>query len=133
MPMLDQKMSAAMSSESDGVDPVLAGEEDAEAAGNDGSRGERVAGHVQEGAAQVDVAGHAPQKRGDDAVHGDAGGGHNHHDAGLDGDGGAEAVHGLDGDPERDGDEGGGVDEGSEDAGALVAEGASMVGGRDWK
>ena len=111
-----------------GIDPVVTGEENAKAACDDGSGGKRVASHVQEGAAEVDVAGYAPQKRGDDAVHDDACGGHNHHDAGLNGDGGAETVHRFHGDPERDDDERGSVDEGSEDAGALVAEGAGLVG-----
>ena len=67
--------------------------------------------------------------RGDDAVHDHARRGHNHHEAGLNDDGSAKTVHGFHGDPKRDGDEGGGVDEGSEDAGALIAEGASVVGG----
>jgi hypothetical protein len=43
----------------------------------------------------------------------------------LDGDGCAEAVHGFNCDPKRDGDERSGIDKGSDDAGALVAEGAS--------
>jgi hypothetical protein len=39
-----------------------------------------------------------------------------------------EPVHGLNADPERDDDERGGVDEGGQHAGALVAEGARVVG-----
>jgi len=112
-----------------GIDPVAAGEEDAEAAGDDGGGGEGVAGHVEEGAAEVDVAGDAPEEGGDDAVHEDAGGGHVDHEAGMDGDGAGEAMDGFGGDPEGDEDEGAGVDEGGEDAGALVAEGLGAVGG----
>ena len=127
-------MSAAMSKREDGVDPVLTGEEDARAAGDDGGRGERVAGHVEEGGAQVDVARHAPEQGGDDAVHDDAGGSDDHHQARLHGDGSAEAVNGFDGDPEGDDDERGGIDEGSQDAGALVAEGLGVgSAGRVWK
>jgi len=113
----------------DGVDPVLAGEEDARAAGDDGSGGERVPGHVDEGRAHVDVAGHAPEQGGDDAVHEDAGGGYGHHEPGLDGDGAGEAMDGFGGDPEGNDDEGARVDEGGEDAGALVAEGFGLAGG----
>jgi hypothetical protein len=65
------------------VDPVLAGEQDARAAGDDGGGGERVAGHVEKGRAQVDVAGHAPEQGGDDAVHQHAGGGYDHHEPGC--------------------------------------------------
>src|SRR5208283_3519807 len=43
-----------------GIDPVAAGEKDANAASDHRRRGKCVAGHVHEGAAQVDVAGHAP-------------------------------------------------------------------------
>ncbi len=66
-----------------GVDPVLAGEQDARAAGDDSGGGERVAGHVQKGRAQVHVAGHAPQQRGNHAVHHHAGRGHEDHQPGL--------------------------------------------------
>ena len=63
----------------DGVDPVLSGEEDARAAGDDRGGGKRVSCHVQEGRAHVDVAGHSPQQSGNDAVHQDSGGSHDHH------------------------------------------------------
>ena len=107
----------------DGVDPGHAGEEDGCASNDDGGGGECVAEHVEEDASDVDVAGEAPEEGGDGAVHEDAGGCDNHHDARLDGDRDGEAVQGFEGDPGGEDDEGGGVDEGCEDAGALVAEG----------
>ena len=113
----------------DGVDPGHAGEEDGCATDDDGGGGERVAEHVEEDAADVDVAGEAPEQRGDGAVHEDAGGGDVHHELGLDGDRGGEAVDGVDGDPGGEDDEGDGVDEGGEDSGALVAEGFLVGGG----
>ena len=113
----------------DGIDPVLAGEKDPSAAGYNGSGGERVAGHMDKGRAHVHVAGHAPEQRGNHAVHQDAGGGHDHHQPGLHGNGGREAMDGLDGDPERDNDERGCVDESGQNAGALVAKGFGVAGG----
>ena len=103
--------------------------QDAGASGDDRGCRKGVAGHVEEGAAHVDVAGHSPEKRGDYAIHHHAGGGHNHHQFRLDGDWSAEAVDGFDGDPDGDDDERGGIDEGGQYAGALVAEGLG-VGGR---
>jgi len=113
----------------DGVDPGHAGEEDGCAADDDGGGGEGVAEHVEEDAADVDVAGEAPEESCDGAVHQDAGCCDVHHDEGLDGDWDGEAVDGLDGDPGGEDDEGGGVDEGREDSGALVAEGFLLGGG----
>jgi len=113
----------------DGVDPVLAGEKDGCASGDNGGGGEGVAGHVQEGGAHVDVAGHAPKQSGDDAVHQDSGGRHDHHEARLDDDGDRETVEGFDRDPDGDDDECGCVDEGGKHAGALIAEGLGMAGG----
>ena len=51
------------------VDPGHAGKEDGCAAYDDGGGGERVAEHVEEDAADVDVAGEAPEQGGDGAVH----------------------------------------------------------------
>ena len=48
---------------------------------------------------------------------------------GCNGDRRTEAMNGFDGDPEGDDDQRGGVDEGGEYAGALIAEGTSLVGG----
>ena len=84
---------------------------------------------MEEDAADVDVPGEAPEEGGDGAVHEDSGGGDDHHDAWLDGDGDGEAVDGFEGDPGGEDDERGGVDEGCEDSGALVAEGFLLGGG----
>jgi len=104
-------------------------DEDAEAAEDDGGGGEGVAEHVQEDAADVDVAGELPEECGDEAVHDDAGGGDRHHEVRLDGDGSGEAVDGFDGDPDGEHHERERVDEAGEDAGTLVAEGALVGGG----
>ena len=77
-----QTIMAAMSERERRVEPQGAGDEDADAAGDDGRGGERVAQHVQEDGADVDVAGGLPEQGGDGAVHEDAGGGDVHHDAG---------------------------------------------------
>ena len=113
----------------DGVDPGMSGEEDGCASDDDGGGGECVSGHVEEGAAHVDVARDTPEEGGDDAVHDDAGGGDNHHQARLDSDGSTEAVDGFDADPDGDDDESGGIDEGGKDSRSLVAEGFGVVGG----
>ena len=84
---------------------------------------------MEEDAADVDVAGEAPEERCDGAVHQNACGGDDHHDARLDGDWRAEAVEGFEGDPGGEDDEGGCVDEGGEDSRALVAEGLLLGGG----
>ncbi len=107
----------------DGVDPVLAGELDGEASGDNGGGGEGVAGHVDEGGAHVDVACDGPEEGSDDAVHEDSGGGDGHHDVGVHCDWFAEAVDGFNADPERYNDQGCCVEEGGEDAGTLVAKG----------
>ncbi len=117
----------------DRVDPGEAGEENAGAARDDGGGGEGVAQHVEEDGADVDVAGEAPEEGGDGSVHEDAEGGDDHHEVGLDGDGGVQAPDGGDGDPAGEDDEGEGVDERGEDAGALVAEGLAVVGGAGLK
>ena len=111
------------------VDPGHSGEEDGCAAHDDGGGGEGVAEHVQEDAADIDVAGEAPEEGGHGAVHQDSGGGDVHHQARLNGDRDGEAVDGFDGNPGGEDDEGSGVDEGCEDSGALVAEGL-LLGGR---
>jgi hypothetical protein len=113
----------------DGVDPVLAGDEDSAATSDDGCCREGVAGHVEEGRTHVDVASYTPEECGDDAVHQDAGCGDDHHQPGLDGDRRREAMDGFDCDPERDDDERGGVDKGGEDSGALIAECLGVAGG----
>ena len=82
------------------VDPVLMREQDGEAADDDGGGGKRVAEHVQEHAADVDVAGELPEQRGDETIHQDAGSGDRHHQLGLDCDGDGEAVDGGNGDPD---------------------------------
>ena len=129
MPMLDQRMSAAMSSERTGsiqfwpvsrmpAPPAMT------------AAVESVSPAMwRKARAQVHVAGHAPEQRGDHAVHQHAGGGHDHHQPGLHGDWRAEAMDGFNADPERDDDERGGIDEGGQHAGALVAEGPGVVGG----
>ena len=106
-----------------GVDPRHAGEENSSAANDDGGGGESVAEHVEKDAADVDVAGEAPEESGYCAVHQDAGRSDVHHQPGLNGDGNGEAVDGLEGDPDRENDQGGGVDECREDTRALIAEG----------
>ena len=113
----------------DGIDPGHAGEEDGCAADDDCGGGERVAEHVEVDAADVDVAGEAPEQGGYGAVHQDAGGGDVHHQPGLDGYGDGEAVDGFEGDPGGEDDEGDGVDESSEDTCALIAEGFLLGGG----
>jgi len=116
-----------------GIDPVLPGEENAESAGDDGSGGERVAGHVNEGRAHIHVAGHPPQQRRNYAIHDDAGGSDDHHQARLDDDGCGKAMDGFDADPQRDDDERGCIDESGEHAGALIAEGLGVVRGAGLK
>ena len=107
-----------------------AGEQDACAASDDGGRGGgRVAEHVEEDGADVDVTGKSPEQAGYGAVHQDAGGGDIHHETGLDRDGRIEAMDGGDTDPGCEDDEGEGVDEGGEDSGALIAEGFLVGGG----
>ncbi len=106
MPMLVQRMSAAMTRERTGSIQLRAGVENARAPGDDGGGGERVSGHVQEGAAHVDVARHPPQQGGDYAVHENAGGGHGHHQFRLDSDWCVETMHGFNADPDGDDDEG---------------------------
>ena len=124
-----QRIMPAMMSERTGSIHIMPVKRMASAAGDDGGGGERVAQHVEEDGADVDVAGELPEQGGDGAVHQDAGGGDVHHQAGLHGDGGVEAMDGGDGDPGGEDDEGEGVDEGGEDAGALVAEGLLVGGG----
>ena len=70
-----------------------------------------------------------PEERGDGAVHQDSGGGDGHHDARLDGDRSDDAMDGGEGDPCGENDQRERVDEGGEDAGALVAEGLLVGGG----
>jgi hypothetical protein len=111
------------------VDPVLSGEQDACATGDDSSGGERVTGHVQKGRAQVHVASHAPEQGGDHAIHQHTGGGHDHHQPGLHGHWRVEAMDGLNADPERYDDEAGRIDEGGHHPGALVAECLGVAGG----
>src|SRR6185437_2803123 len=112
-----------------GIDPHDAAEQDGSAACDDCGGGERVAEHVEEDRADVDVAGELPEEGGDGAVHEDSGGRDNHHQARLDGDRSVEPVDGGDGDPAGENDEGDGVDEGGEDSGALIAEGFLVGGG----
>ena len=113
----------------DGVDPGHAGEEDGCTAYDDSGGGERVAEHVEEDAADIDVAGEAPEKGGYGAVHQNAGCGDVHHQPGLNGYGDGEAVDGFEGDPGGEDNEGDGVDKGREDTCALVAEGLLVGGG----
>lgn len=113
----------------DGIDPHETGEENARAPGDDGGGGEGVAEHVEEDAANVNVAGRLPEERGDSSVHQNAGGSDQHHEPGLDGDGRSEAVEGFDGDPGGEDDESDGVDKGGKDASALVTEGLFGCGG----
>ena len=113
----------------DWVNPGHPGEQDACAAGDYCRGGEGVAEHVEEDAADVDVAGELPEKGGDGAIHQDSGGGDIHHDACVDGDRRVEAVDGRESDPGGEDDEGERVDEGGEDSGALVAEGFLVGGG----
>ncbi len=98
-------------------------------AGDDGGCGERVAGHVEEGTAQVYVAGHAPKQGGDDTVHEHAGHGHVDHQPWLHSHGAGEPVDCFEADPEGDDDEGSGIDESGHHPGPLIAEGFGMVGG----
>jgi len=112
-----------------GVDPLQAGKQNAETAEDDGSGGQRVAEHVQEDAADVDVAGKLPEQGGDGAVHQNTGSGDIHHEARLNDDRVGEAVDGGDGDPAGKDDESERVDEGGQDTGALIAEGLVFGGG----
>ena len=116
-----------------GIDPVVPGEQDGGAADDDRGGRKRVAQHVNEGAADVDVARGGPEQGGDHAVHQHAGGGDDHHEPGLHLNRLAEAVDGRDGDPDGDHDQRERVEKGRQDAGALVAEGLLSVGGRVWK
>src|SRR5208283_4526153 len=63
------------------------------------------------------------------AIHQDTGGGDDHHDARLDGDRRDNAMDGGERDPCSEDEEGERVDEGGEDAGALIAEGLLVGGG----
>ena len=112
-----------------GIDPGAASEKDSCASGDDGGGGEGVPCHVEEGAAHIDVARATPQEGSNDAVHDDACGGDTHHQLWLDGNRSAETVEGLDGDPDRDHDQGCRVDEGGENSGTLVAESLGVVAG----
>src|ERR1700722_5936806 len=107
----------------------MAGKKEGCAPDDDGGGGEGVAEHVEVDAADVDVAGELPEEGGYGAVHEDSGEGDEHHEAGLNGDGVAEAMDGGEGDPGGEDNEGEGVDEGGEDSGALVAEGFFGGGG----
>src|SRR5579863_5043070 len=107
-----------------GVDPVVAGNQDAGASGDYGGGGEGVAGHVDEGGAQVHVAGDSPEHGGDYAVHQHPGRGHVHHQARLHRDRRVEAMDGFNADPQGDQDEGAGIDKGGQHSGALIAESA---------
>ena len=110
------------------VDPRHASEEDGCAACDDGGGGECVSEHVEEDAADVDVAGRLPEQRGDRAVHQNASRGDVHHQLGLHCDRLAEAMDRGDRNPYREHDEGGGVDECGQNARSLVAEGL-LIGG----
>src|SRR6185312_10363431 len=109
------------------IDPLQAGEQNAKAAEDDGGGGERVAKHVQEDAADVDVAGKLPEQGGDGAVHQHTGSGDVHHQTRLDDDRVGETMDGGDGDPAGEDDESQCVDEGGQHTGALIAE--RFVGG----
>ena len=109
--------------------PHCASSQDSRATGDDRGGGERVAQHVEEDGADVDVAGGAPEERGDGAVHQDTGGGDGHHDARLHGDRSIDAMDGGEGDPSSEEDQRKRIDEGGEHARALVAEGLLVGGG----
>jgi hypothetical protein len=96
------RISAAMTMREHRIDPVLPGKQNARAAGDHRSGRKRVPGHVDEGAAHVDVARHAPQQRGDDAIHHHACRGDPHHQPRLDDHRSAQAMDCLDADPKRD-------------------------------
>ena len=125
----DQKMSTAMMSDSSGIDPLHAGESDGQAAGNDGGGGKRVAEHVDEGAADVDVVADPRQHPGEDAVHDDADGGGGHHQTGLDDLRMHEAVDGSDRQPDCDADQGKRIDERGQHSSAAITKGF-FIGGR---
>src|ERR1700683_1859715 len=112
-----------------GIDPGAAGEQDNEAPDDDCGGGQRVTQHVDEDAADVDVVADAPEHGGDEAVHEHAGGGPEHHDAGLHGRGVTDAVDSFVSDPAGDDDERERIKEGGKDAGALVAEGLLVSSG----
>ena len=84
---------------------------------------------MQEDAADIYVTRKFPEQAGDAAVHDDAGGGNDHHESGLDGHGGDETMQRRESDPRGENGERERVDEGGENAGALVAEGLVVGGG----
>ena len=112
-----------------GIDPVVAGEQNARAAGNDRRGRKRVAGHVQKSRAQIHVAGHAPQQSRNHAIHYYARGSHDHHQPRLDRNRRIEPVDGFDGYPDGNGYQRSRVDECGQHAGPLIAEGLRWVGG----
>ena len=113
----------------DRVDRGPAGPEDDERGDDGGERAEEVAGDVQERRAQVEVAAVAAgeDEEGDD-IGGEPRRRHRQHDAAGHRLRVAEAVRGLDGDPDGDGEEGEAVDEGREHGEPVEAVGALPVG-----
>ena len=107
----------------------MPGEEDGGAADNDRGSRERVAQHVNEGAADVDVTRGGPKQGGDYAVHQDAGRGDDHHQPGLHLHRLTQPMDGRNGDPDGDQNQRQRVEKGCQDAGSLVAEGL-LVGRR---
>ena len=113
----------------DWVDPVLTGEQNGAATGNDGCGRKRIACHVDKGAAHIDVAGYTPKQCGNYTVHQHAGRGYPHHQAGLNHNRSTEAMHRFYAYPEGNQDQRGGVQKRCQDAGPLISEGL-LVGGR---
>ena len=107
----------------------MAGEQDGGATDNHRSGRKRVAQHVNEGAADIDVARGGPKQGGDHAVHQDAGRGDNHHQPGLHLHRLTQPMDGRNGDPDGDQHQRQRVEKGCQDACALVAEGL-LVGRR---
>ena len=68
----------------DRVDPIVVGEQDGPASGDDGGGRERVADFVEQGAANVHVAAGTVEEESDNTVHHYSRGCHPHHHASLD-------------------------------------------------
>lgn len=114
----------------DGVEEVPAGGEDDEAGDHDACGDGSVGGHVEEGAADIEVAlpaGH--EHEGGDAIDEDAEGGDPGHGASGDFGGGAEALDGFPEDAADADEEEQGIKEGGEDGGAFPSVGAAVGGG----
>lgn len=111
-----------------GVDP--SGGFDDDASDDDSGGGRGVSGHVDEAGAHVEAGfGAFHEEPGHDRVEEDAGAGGPDHEVALDGLGVFDSGDGLGEDDDADRNEAYGVEESSEDVGAVVTVGFALVGG----